>query len=64
MAQADNYTFRRIVVDGQEEHGDVILLPSRNGVALAAPPRTRARSKHTAAAPCTRLAKGSDEPRF
>ena len=28
MAQVDNYTFRRIVVDGQEEHSDVILLPS------------------------------------
>jgi hypothetical protein len=28
MAQVDNYTFQRIVVDGQEEHSDVILLPS------------------------------------
>jgi hypothetical protein len=29
MARLDDYAFGRIVVDGHEEHTDVILLPSR-----------------------------------
>ncbi len=29
MVQVDDYTFGRIVLDGQEEHADVILLPTR-----------------------------------
>jgi hypothetical protein len=29
MARVDDYAFGRIVVDGREEHTDVILLPSR-----------------------------------
>ncbi len=29
MATIDEYAFGRIVIDGQEQHADVILLPSR-----------------------------------
>ncbi len=29
MARVDDYAFGRIVIDGQEEHADVILLPTR-----------------------------------
>ena len=29
MARVDDYAFGRIVVDGREEHTDVILLPAR-----------------------------------
>jgi hypothetical protein len=29
MGQVDDYSFGRIVIDGQEEHADVILLPNR-----------------------------------
>jgi hypothetical protein len=29
MARVDDYRFGRIVIDGQEEHADVILLPHR-----------------------------------
>jgi hypothetical protein len=29
MARIDDYEFGRIVIDGQEEHADVILLPHR-----------------------------------
>ena len=29
MARIDDYAFGRILIDGQEEHADVILLPNR-----------------------------------
>jgi hypothetical protein len=29
MARVDDYTFGRIVIDGREEHADLILLPGR-----------------------------------
>lgn len=63
MAPVDYDTFGRIAVDGQEEHSDVILLPSRRCLAGGAVTNTSP-IPSTPSLPCTRPVRGVDEPRF